>query len=383
MKIADMKITATLMLLILIPGFLFSQKEDKFYLVSKIDSFEVKFSDNSSSINHLYLDNKEVLNNIQELLIYTKAKEIDSICIITKRITSERRSNKIIYKRRAKAIYEFFNTHYPHLNENKFIIKESLVDNNIIVYYYKRDYNVEYIHNLNSLSEKQYQTKYQDKLEKLRDSLNNSFDTTTLETSKVQTISTIAIYKDTIKKITKRNYFSYYLKTNLLYYLALSPNIEVEIPYKNFSINFDYMFPWYVDTPKRYCYQLLIGGIEGRYWIKNKTPKKENNPLLGFFVGGFLQRGIFDFQTPEFGVQGDIDYLYGISFGLSKEISNHFNLEFSLGFGYFNSKNTYYYPYDELLIRKNSSTYSYFGPTKAKVSLSWRINYSKPEKSKN
>lgn len=164
------------------------------------------------------------------------------------------------------------------------------------------------------------------------------------------------------------------LKTNLLYYLALAPNIELELQYRAFSLNFDYLFTWYVNTPKRFCYQLLLGGIEGRYWIRTAKQKSDNNPLIGFFVGAYLQRGIFDFQNSDKGAQGDIEYLYGLSLGYSKSISKYFNLEFGLGFGYFKSRNVNYYSSENFLIRENSSTYRYIGLTKAKISLVWKLS---------
>ena len=57
------------------------------------------------------------------------------------------------------------------------------------------------------------------------------------------------------------------LKNNLLYDLALAPNIEVELPLgKRWSLNVEYKCPWWSDSGCNFCYQLLSGGTEARYW---------------------------------------------------------------------------------------------------------------------
>ena len=63
------------------------------------------------------------------------------------------------------------------------------------------------------------------------------------------------------------------LKTNLLYYGVLAPNLEVEILLNKFSLNFEYQFPWYVNSEKQYCYQFLHFGVEARYWISRQRVK--------------------------------------------------------------------------------------------------------------
>ena len=58
------------------------------------------------------------------------------------------------------------------------------------------------------------------------------------------------------------------VKNNLLYDMALAPNIEVEIPLgKRWSFNTEYKCPWWLNSEHDFCYQLLSGGMEGRYWL--------------------------------------------------------------------------------------------------------------------
>lgn len=50
------------------------------------------------------------------------------------------------------------------------------------------------------------------------------------------------------------------LKNNLLYDLALAPNIEIEIPVgKRWSVNLEYKSPWWSNSSKEICYQLISG----------------------------------------------------------------------------------------------------------------------------
>lgn len=425
--------TLTLILLFL-PFICFSQKADKYVLVHKIDSFNISFSSQSSKLNLSNKNNEKTFNQIHELLLFVGAKEIDSICIYSNLFLEFENNKKNINLsiRRALAIKDFFNNKYPHIPVSKFKIQSGIKDidylkgllflddsipnnenvidkfvnnksrrerkddsgyddrnkdicvnlifpnsisTNTIIYYRKRDYNVEYIHKLNHKNDSNFSLNNQIQIDSNQVNSENKINSNIEEEYQKQFDKTnnYAFIPQELQK-PKASLLQFALKTNLLYYLTLAPNIELEMQYNAFSLNIDYLFPWYVNTPKRFCYQLLVGGVEGRYWIKTKVNDYGNISLIGFYIGAYLQRGIFDFQNGEKGAQGDIDYLYGLSLGYSKSISKYFNLEFGLGFGYFSSKNINYYQSENILIRENNSTFRYFGPTKAKISLLWKIN---------
>lgn len=72
------------------------------------------------------------------------------------------------------------------------------------------------------------------------------------------------------------------VKNNLLYDMALAPNIEVEIPLgKRWSLNTEYKCPWWLNSEHDFCYQLLSGGMEGRYWLGNR--QKHNRLIRAFY----------------------------------------------------------------------------------------------------
>lgn len=162
------------------------------------------------------------------------------------------------------------------------------------------------------------------------------------------------------------------LKTNLLYDAVTALNFEVEVPIgKNFSIMAEDVFPWW-ETGNKYCFQMWEIGIEPRYWF-NSWDVKSANKLQGFFVGPYLMSSKYDFQYDKsLNYQGEY-WSAGVSAGYSKPISNLFNLEFSLSVGYMHTDYRHYMPTDDYskLIRDpyNVGSVSYFGPTKAKISL--------------
>lgn len=56
------------------------------------------------------------------------------------------------------------------------------------------------------------------------------------------------------------------LKTNLLFDLALTPNIELEVPIgKRWSVNGEFMRGWWLNKSNTFCWQVESFGLEGRY----------------------------------------------------------------------------------------------------------------------
>lgn len=161
------------------------------------------------------------------------------------------------------------------------------------------------------------------------------------------------------------------IKNNLLYDLALAPNIEVEIPVgKRWSLNAEYKCPWWLNSKRDFCYQLLSGGVEGRCWLGNR---QKRNRLTGHFIGLYAEGGIYDFQLRGDGYQGKYYGAAGVTYGYARQLARHFSLEFSLGIGYLTTEYKKYTPYEGDIVWTNSGRYNFIGPTKAKVSLVWLI----------
>lgn len=167
-------------------------------------------------------------------------------------------------------------------------------------------------------------------------------------------------------------------KNNLLYDIALAPNIEIEVPIgRQWSLNAEYKCPWWSDSSKEICYQLLSGGIESRFWLGNRTRRRQ---LTGHFIGLYAEGGIYDFQYKGDGYQGKYYGAAGFSYGYSIPVSRHLAFEFSLGIGYLTTKYRKYTPYEESLVWTSSGQYNFIGPTKAKISLVWLITKRRERK---
>ena len=175
------------------------------------------------------------------------------------------------------------------------------------------------------------------------------------------------------------------LKTNLLFDAATMLNAEIEFPIgKRLSILWEDVFPW-GETGNKYCLQNWQMGPEFRYWFKPWDPHGTDK-LRGFFVGAYGASAKGDLQKDR-----EFDYQYeywsaGLTGGWSARLgrSNWGRLELSLGLGYANVDYRHYFPMDDYskLIRDpyDVGTASFWGPTKAKVSLVLPINVTRNKK---
>lgn len=161
------------------------------------------------------------------------------------------------------------------------------------------------------------------------------------------------------------------VKNNLLYDLALAPNLELELPLgRRWSVNAEYKCPWWANSAKKLCYRLLSGGVEGRCWLGNRTRRRS---LTGHFLGVYAEGGSYDFQFHSGGCQGDYYVASGLTYGYAKQIARHFSLEFSLGVGYLSTTYRRYVSFRQSLVRTDTGSYRGVMPTKAKISLVWLL----------
>lgn len=173
------------------------------------------------------------------------------------------------------------------------------------------------------------------------------------------------------------------VKTNLLFDLATALNVEVEVPVASrWSIAGEWIFPWWLWENKQNSFEVLSGNIEARYWLSSNFKKQEitlgkHNPLAGWFVGLYGGGGLYDLEWNKKGYQGEFFIATGISAGYVHPLSRHLSMEFSLGVGYMKTDYRYYVAEfsnidnDWHLIRQHNGSYSWIGPTRAKVSLVW------------
>ena len=167
------------------------------------------------------------------------------------------------------------------------------------------------------------------------------------------------------------------LKTNHLFDAALMPNVEIEVPVgKRWSVNGEYAFPWWQFDRGKYCMQVLMGGLEGRYWLGSRKSREDREVLTGHFLGLYAGGGKYDLQWGEKGYQGEFFIAAGVSYGWATRIARHLHLEFNIGIGLLRTDYRHYHARDnyQTLLWQENGKYTWFGPTKAKISLVWLLN---------
>lgn len=177
------------------------------------------------------------------------------------------------------------------------------------------------------------------------------------------------------------------LKTNLIYDIILTPNIEVEVPIsKKWSVAGEWIFPWWIvddgsATSSRCRLQLLNLNVEGKYWLGNR---KRHDLLTGWYCGLYSGAGLYDLEYKASGYQGEFFIAAGVSSGYAHTInkSGSLRMEYSLGLGYMKTKYRHYesmWGADNVWhpVRESDGTYTWMGPTRVRVSLAWMVGKKK------
>jgi hypothetical protein len=161
-------------------------------------------------------------------------------------------------------------------------------------------------------------------------------------------------------------------KTNLLYDLALTPNLAFEVPLGlRWSVSGEFLNGWWLNHSDTFCWELASLGLEGRYWFGDRANRRV---LTGWFVGAFASSGSYDFQLRrDYGYQGKY-IAAGLSAGYAFQFgSSPWSMEFSAGAGFLSSRYTPYTPdrsvSHELWRTGPDMRYTGFIPLKAGISL--------------
>lgn len=177
-------------------------------------------------------------------------------------------------------------------------------------------------------------------------------------------------WTDTLNIIKRRPRFA--IKTNLLYCVALAPNIGFEYyMYSQWSVNAVIAVPWWSNKEDGHFYQALYLNSELKYWLRPDA--KFERHFMGLYLGG----GYYDFKYNETGYRGDFIFTAGLSYGYYLPIKPRFGMEFSLGIGYMETQYDKYLNYppmgNDAYYQTSTDKTRYFGPTKAEISLVWRL----------
>lgn len=165
------------------------------------------------------------------------------------------------------------------------------------------------------------------------------------------------------------------MRTNGLYWLALSPNVGIELQTdKGWAFQLDYVGAWWNSRKTNHFYSNYGFQAEVRYYLDSC---RQVRPYTRHHVGLYAQMLTYDF---EFGGKGyqcpnlRNTYAIGASYGYTMPLNDKLSLDFTIGIGYFSTTYNEYVPIngDYLLTGKKRKTF--FGPTKAEVTLVWNVN---------
>lgn len=170
------------------------------------------------------------------------------------------------------------------------------------------------------------------------------------------------------------------VSTNLLYDLAITPNIAVEVPIgKHWSLLADYSFPWWVNRANNLAWQMLKFDLDARYWIGRRNSDDPMDVFRGHFLGLDLGLGYYDLEPRHKGWQGEF-VTAGLEYGYGWKLGENWRLDAFAAVGLFL---TYYRYYegnsdDSKLIWQYNGRYTWFGPVKLGASIKYIFTTKKP-----
>ncbi|MDE6378734.1 MAG: DUF3575 domain-containing protein, partial [Duncaniella sp.] len=157
------------------------------------------------------------------------------------------------------------------------------------------------------------------------------------------------------------------LKTNLLAYAALMPNLELEWKFADrWSAALEGQSAWYHRPTPRKVYRVATLIPELRYWTI------ERSRWHGMYVGLFGGVGLYDLSNTKKGHKGE-GAMVGLSAGYMWPIGKHLSLDAGLGVGYLHTRDKVYTPHNGHYLYKLTKSFDYFGPLRLKLSLVYRF----------
>ena len=189
----------------------------------------------------------------------------------------------------------------------------------------------------------------------------------------------VVVNQAAAEKVEKPFYMD--IKTNMLYDVALVPNIGAEFYLgKNFSVVGNWMYSWWKSDKVAWYWRTYGGDLGVRYWFGKAAKEK---PLTGHHVGLYGQIITYDFELGGRGYLGDKwTYGGGIEYGYSLPVAERLNIDFNLGLGYLGGEYKEYLPIDGHYVWQVTKRRQYLGPTKAEISLVWLIGRGNVNKEK-
>lgn len=171
--------------------------------------------------------------------------------------------------------------------------------------------------------------------------------------------------------IEKSHQFTMAIKTNMLYDLAMTPNIGVEFHLgRNWSVGANWAYAWWKNDNKAFYWRVYGGELDVRKYFGKQAQER---PLSGHHVGIYGQGLTYDFDLGKTGILSQLSYGVGLEYGYSLPVAKALNIDFGIGFGYLGGEYKVYDPMDGCYVWRETRQRHWFGPTRAEISLVWLI----------
>ena len=190
--------------------------------------------------------------------------------------------------------------------------------------------------------------------------------------------------RDSLRQLL-RAYPAWAVKTNLLLWGIVAPNLQVEAPLgrnNRWSLEAEVIAPWFIWADNARAQQCLNVGAELRYWLGNR---KRRPFLHGWHIGLAVAAGYYDIEWKAHeGYQGEHLNAY-LNLGYQHRMGRHWALDAGIGLGAMLTKYRHYYgssvypdthltERDDLLIWHDTGHYRWLGPCHAHLSLVYMFN---------
>lgn len=171
------------------------------------------------------------------------------------------------------------------------------------------------------------------------------------------------------------------VRTNLLYDAILLPNIGLStVIGDRITVGAGWMGTWLNDS-KHHYYRIYGGDLDLTYRLGGAV--RVTNPFSGHHVGAYASIVYYDIQRGRSHrgyMSAKYNYAAGITYTYSHPLSRHFDIAFTIGVGYMWGKYMRHTPVDDHDVWLYTKKRSWFGPTRAAVSLVWVFGKAYNEK---
>ena len=169
------------------------------------------------------------------------------------------------------------------------------------------------------------------------------------------------------------------LRTNLLYDVALIPNLGVEVALGHqWTVGADYVGTWLSSDSRHRYWQCYGGYVSLRRYFGSQVQQRH---FTGHHVGVYglgltydVEFGGRGYQAARFGFGGGVEY------GWSTRIGRRLNIDLSIGLGFQGGEYKEYVPQDGQYLWCATENLHWWGPTRAEVSLKWLLGANKTKK---